>query len=220
MRRYFHGGGLAHDEVPIIAQEGEIMIQRSVAQQPGMAEFLLGLNAGSFHSGGFVFGNRYHRGSTTAYGGEGWPGDVGSSLDLMNKFATFSPREAMWFSQMWGGYGLTPSTGLPAFGGTQISTNWVNYPGVGLVPMAVPTGPDTNVQGVGRTHNLRHTVHSGGAISRMHSGGGVSGRGGGAGIHIYAFTDLKQLTKHMASKDGQKIIFDTVKGRRIDLGIS
>jgi hypothetical protein len=30
------------------------MIQRSVAQQPGMAEFLLGLNAGEFHSGGFI----------------------------------------------------------------------------------------------------------------------------------------------------------------------
>jgi len=44
-------------------------------------------------------------------------------------------------------------------------------------------------------------------------------KGGGAGVHIYAFTDLNALTKHMASRDGQKIIFDTVKGRRIDLGI-
>jgi hypothetical protein len=52
----------------------------------------------------------------------------------------------------------------------------------------------------------------------MHGGGSVAGSGGG--IHIYAFTDLRQLTKHMASKEGQKIIFDTVKGRRIDLGIS
>jgi hypothetical protein len=30
---------------------------------------------------------------------------------------------------------------------------------------------------------------------------------------------LKALTKHMASRDGQKIIFDTVRGRRIDLGM-
>jgi hypothetical protein len=43
--------------------------------------------------------------------------------------------------------------------------------------------------------------------------------GGGGGVHIYAFTDLKQLTKHMGSREGQKIIFDTVNGRRIDLGI-
>ena len=31
-RRRMHGGGLAADEVPIIAQEGEIMIRRDVAQ--------------------------------------------------------------------------------------------------------------------------------------------------------------------------------------------
>jgi hypothetical protein len=69
---------------------------------------------------------------------------------------------------------------------------------------------------------------SSGSITRLHSGGGAvagggSTRGGvpsGGGINIYAFTDLKALTKHMASRDGQKIIFDTVKGRRIDLGIS
>jgi hypothetical protein len=35
-----HSGGLAADEVPIIAQEGEIMIQRDVAQREGMADFL------------------------------------------------------------------------------------------------------------------------------------------------------------------------------------
>jgi len=48
----------------------------------------------------------------------------------------------------------------------------------------------------------------------------VSGGGGGmGGVHIYAFTDLKALTQHMASREGQKIIFDTVRGRSIDLGI-
>jgi hypothetical protein len=110
-KRRFHGGGLAADEVPIIAQEGEIMIQRSVAQRPGMANFLLGLNES-------------HRG--------------------------------------------------------------------GLIPR----------------------LHGGGSLGS----GSASGAFGG-GVHIYAFTDLKALTKHMASREGQKIIFDTVKGRRIDLGI-
>jgi hypothetical protein len=54
----------------------------------------------------------------------------------------------------------------------------------------------------------------------MHSGGGVGGGAAMGGVHIYAFTDLKALTKHLGSREGQKIIFDTVKGRRIDLGIS
>jgi hypothetical protein len=52
------------------------------------------------------------------------------------------------FRQMmggWGGYGTSPSTGIGAFGPTQVPTNWINYPGVGLVPMALPnTGPDWN----------------------------------------------------------------------------
>jgi hypothetical protein len=56
-----------------------------------------------------------------------------------------------------------------------------------------------------------------GMTKNFASGGAVTG--GGAGVHIYAFTDLKALTKHMGSREGQKIIFDTVKGRRIDLGI-
>ena len=54
--------------------------------------------------------------------------------------------------------------------------------------------------------------------TRMHSGGAV-GRGGAPQVHVYAFTDLKALTKHMASREGQKVIFDTVQGRSIDLGI-
>lgn len=88
-------------------------------------------------------------------------------------------------------------------------------------PRAVALGPgtDTNVLGLSHHTPPKLAKHSGGAISRFHSGGGVGG-GGGGGVHIYAFTDLKALTRHMASRDGQKIIFDTVKGRRIDLGIS
>jgi hypothetical protein len=52
----------------------------------------------------------------------------------------------------------------------------------------------------------------------LNAGGGrVTGSRGG--VNVYAFTDMKALTKHMASRDGQKIIFDTVKGNRINLGI-
>jgi len=64
-----HGGGIAGaggytmkkltpDEVPSILQKGEFVIQRSVAQQPGMLQFLEMVNAGmkfsEFHSGGVV----------------------------------------------------------------------------------------------------------------------------------------------------------------------
>jgi hypothetical protein len=72
--RRFHSGGLAHDEVPIIAQENEIMIRKGIAQP--FSPFLLALNAGDpaamtlasmFHGGGtiphFIFGGRYHDGS-------------------------------------------------------------------------------------------------------------------------------------------------------------
>jgi hypothetical protein len=222
MRRYFHGGGLAHDEVPIIAQEGEIMIQRSVAQQPGMADFLLGLNAGSFHQGGFVFGGRYHDGG----GGERevihfpggnvlpshWATDPGGLRE------TFGQREAMFLQSMWSGFGYTGPAGSPwsMQGPTMIPTTM----GSSGFPMAVSLGPTSDIPLTG-THihtPPKQTSHRGGVISRMHGGGSVAGSGGG--IHIYAFTDLRQLTKHMASKEGQKIIFDTVKGRRIDLGIS
>jgi hypothetical protein len=89
--------------------------------------------------------------------------------------------------------------------------------------MAVPVGGWTPEIGMKNIGTSRHTPamsekHLGGLISRFHSGGGIGG--GGGGVHIYAFTDLKALTRHMASRQGQKIIFDTVKGRRIDLGIS
>jgi hypothetical protein len=116
--RRMHAGGLAPDEVPVIAQAGEFMIRRDVAQAPGMNQFLVGLNS-------------------------------------------------------------MPSSA-----------------------------------GIG-------TLHRGGTVTRLHSGGSVtSSRGGGGSVtHVYNFTDLKALTKHMASREGKKIIVDTVRGNRIDLGI-
>jgi len=58
-----------------------------------------------------------------------------------------------------------------------------------------------------------------GGISFGSPGAGTSGGLSSGGVHIYAFTDLKALTKHMGSRAGQKIIFDTVKGNKIDLGM-
>jgi hypothetical protein len=61
-------------------------------------------------------------------------------------------------------------------------------------------------------------THQGGVISRMHSGGSVKSAGVPA-IHIYPLKDKASIVRDMASKEGQKVIFDVVKGRRIDLGI-
>jgi hypothetical protein len=70
--------------------------------------------------------------------------------------------------------------------------------------------------------------HSGGPIgrlgssvsglSRLHSGGSVGGKIRGGDIHIHNYTDLKLLVKELGSRDGQKIVIDTIKGSRIDLG--
>jgi len=259
LMRRMHAGGLSYDEVPIIAQEGEIMIQRSVAQRPGMTDFLLGLNSGSFHSGGMI--KRMHRGGDDfgdigdrwqwgpgglwydRFGGHdpeieppplsppegGGPGGDRPSTEATGGDIVDNPRTARILEMISGGYGTTPSFGPPAFGPTAIPTFWVNYPGVGNVPMAVPAGgwtPEGQPMKVSVHTPAKEEVHLGGLIRRrMHSGGSLSSIGGGSaaglfgGVHIYAFTDLKALTKHMASKEGQKIIFDTVKGRRVDLGI-
>jgi predicted nucleic acid-binding Zn-ribbon protein len=222
--RRMHSGGLAHDEVPIIAQEGEIMINRNDAARHH--DLLLAINAGMLHQGGFVFGGRYHEGSD--YEGSDRETLHFSNLNqLPEHWATrsgglremFGQREAQFLQSMWSGFGFSgpPGSGWALQGPTMIPTSI----GSSGFPMAVSLGPTSDIPLTG-THihtPPKQTSHSGGLIRRMHGGGGVGG-GGGGGVHIYAFTDLKALTRHMGSKDGQKIIFDTVKGRRIDLGIS
>src|SRR5215471_886426 len=71
--------------------------------------------------------------------------------------------------------------------------------------------------GHGRAYGFDAAI--GASVNFRHNGGEIGRIGGGTlgGVHVYAFTDLKALTKHMGSRAGQKIIFDTVKGNRIDL---
>jgi hypothetical protein len=286
-RRRFHDGGLADDEVPIIAQEGEIVIQRSVAQREGMAEYLLALNAGMlFHRGGdisagFTPGARYHRGSgektlfdpltddprefggtpswytsprgqgpidtpygSTPYGS--WfdptiePGDLdfdtgpGGFGQASTIASGMDPQMHQYLGFQFGQFaslGYLPPVMTAGYlqGPTMIPTtfNPQGYPYA--VPVGwSPTGSDYGIISGSRHMGVRKPKHEGGlisdggSISRYHDGGsiGIPGAGKGApGIHIYAFTDLKALTRHMAGKEGQKIIFDTVKGRRIDLGM-
>ncbi len=255
-RRRMHSGGLADDEVPIIAQEGEIMIQRSVAQQPGMAELLLGLNAGMFHSGGFI--RRMHGGGDPwsepdplpgTFGGPvmspKWEQGPGPQVVIARDWGSGTgPREERWSPGGWlsqlSGFGTFPSTGWAPFGPTMLNTFWVNYPGVGNVPMGVPPGGWTQ-EGQLNIGTSRHSIipkpsHSGGIIGsgrsfslgnfrlpRLHSGGATpSARQNitGAGqVNIHNYTDLKTLVKEMATRKGRNIIVDTVRGSRIDLGI-
>jgi hypothetical protein len=218
MMARFHGGGLSADEVPIIAQEGEFMIRREVAQMPGMAEYLLGLNEGrgrrgSYYQSSGPYRPRAAHSRQEAVGphminpvtGEPWQGgddpfagisDVGHTFYNPYNFFYNMPPGQPWSPT------LIPTTYDPQ-----------GYPMA--VPVYIPNVTDiANLEHAGQHIANRH---SGGFITRMHGGGSVSG--GGGGIHIYAFTDLKALTKHLGSREGKKIIFDTVKGRSIDLGI-
>ena len=101
-------------------------------------------------------------------------------------------------------------------------------------PMAVPVGSaDVNIIGGSQHVPHRSSKHVGGLINRLHSGGvvgsfprmhgggslGAGIRGGGAQVHVYPVMDRRAIIKDMASRQGQKLIFDVVKGRRIDLGV-
>ena len=158
---FAHNGGLADDDVPIIAQTGEIVIRRDVAQ--AHRDFLLALNdAVPTHiPAAHLSGNRIRRGGG---GGIAGGGGGGSFIGVS-------------------GFGSQTGTGAGA--------------------------------GSGNLYGRLYMKHGGGEIGRYHNGGSV----GGGGINIYAFTDLKALTRHMASRDGQKIIFDTIRGNRINLGL-
>jgi len=98
-----------------------------------------------------------------------------------------------------------------AFGGYNYSQYLSMWHALRNAHMTAPMG--------GYPHGILGSATTGGGHRVAFQKGGVVGGSGIGGVHIYAFTDLKQLTKHMASREGQKIIFDTVNGRRIDLGI-
>jgi hypothetical protein len=282
-RRRMHGGGLAADEVPVIAQEGEIMIQRSVAQQPGMAEFLLALNAGMlFHGGGRI--RRMHKGGESAFDpdrddprdfggtpawftsptGQGPEGnfppdwtdpsieppalrepDFGKpSTEARGSDKGGGRRES--FEQGWDpgtanpwitgfslvGPGYTPPLGTPGFWqGPTIIPTFFDQMGF---PFAVPVAPMPvqDVQPILTGGLAIESHHTGGMIGRarfprMHSGGSLGsssamrslGGGAGAQVHVYPVMDRRAIIKDMASREGQKLIFDVVRGRRIDLGV-
>ena len=121
---------------------------------------------------------------------------------------------------MLGGYGFQPSYFTPGFlqGPTMIPSLF-DPQGYPIAQLAVPAPISTDYNLLGGTRGLppKKTSHGGGVISRFHSGGSVGGGGAAAQIHIHNYTDLKTLVKEMATRQGQKMIVDTVKGHRSTL---
>jgi hypothetical protein len=114
-RRRMHSGGLAPDEVPIIAQEGEFMIQRSVMQQPGMLDLMMAVNSGMlFHRGGGI--RRMHEGGETDFWFDefgGFPMGHDPSIEPTPiPASTPSPPDPNVFINQWPP-NLTPSMDIP-----------------------------------------------------------------------------------------------------------
>jgi hypothetical protein len=190
--RRMHSGGLAHDEVPIIAQQGEFMIRADVVRQPGVHEMLAALNAGMlFHTGGFVPFGRYHEGSDgdfealTQLASESWadpnPG-LGQPGGIM-----WSPSDVWgddWGAGLgigeygpasynpWANFGPTNFNPIP-FGAPFATAGWRYDPDFGFVPNAVPMWNPTDPVGSEHIGQQLHSQHSGGLISRYHSGGSI-----------------------------------------------
>jgi len=267
-----HSGGLAPDEQMIIAQEGEFMIRREVAQH--IMPYLFALNDGEFfHTGGAI--RRLHGGgddfyppgemfgdpippfaeptplpspSPTPY--DPWAGPSGP-LTGGPQVTVFSDPSGGGPTGEWGGidpgdligasdlgptnfgswFGFSPPIGTPGFlqGPTMLPTTF-DAQGYPFAALYNPTDP-VGLEHLGQQLHPHHSggpigrFHLGGSIGRFprfHSGGSLGGgvsAGGRAAIHIHNYTDLKTLVKEMASHKGRNIIIDTVRGRRIDLGI-
>lgn len=77
-------------------------------------------------------------------------GQIANSGGLDPNSATFLSLYAPMLSGFGylNGVGTFPSFGGPAFGNTALPTQWVNYPNVGNVPMAIGLGDPQNTQGL------------------------------------------------------------------------
>ena len=59
--------------------------------------------------------------------------------------------------------------------------------------------------------------HTGGAIGNLRSG--AAGGSKDSHVHVYPMMERRAILQHLASREGKKIIFDAISGRRIDLGL-
>ncbi len=128
--RRMHDGGLASDEHLIIAQDDEVMIQRSVARQPGMTEFLLGLNAGRFHEGGHIGG------PPLTYG----PGSPDATASDLNQFwGSYDNR------LHWGDIAVAPGSGITPGKNSfiEIGGHWYHVADYSYYSPNHPTPPGT-----------------------------------------------------------------------------
>jgi hypothetical protein len=219
-------GSGTKDTFPAWLAPGEFVLGRSAAQALGL-DVLDRLNM--LHGGGIVHPARhyYQEAIEEHLSGPRWATlgyDPQMGQYFSGAFGALASGSLARLTQI-GGLGYLPPTMTPGWGQgpTMIPTTFTSAGYPRAVPVSwAPTGGDYGVISGSRHMGVRRPKHEGGLISRYHDGGPVGSPGGSKGapgINIYAFTDLKALVRHMAGKEGQKIIFDTVKGRRIDLGI-
>jgi hypothetical protein len=233
-----HSGGLGSDEEMIIAQQGEFMVQRSVAQRPGVMEFLSALNAGAFHGGGVI--RRYHSGDDIEpaaldqftpslqeiMGGIALHmlGDVSLSSRASRTIEDIQQRSYDYGSGLgrFMDYSFNPPSWTPGFtqGPTLIPSQFdlSGYP----IAQSVGWTPTVQQNRLSLDYPSIQPKHRGGMIGvrRAHSGGVMSGGKISSGnVNVLNYTDLKALVKEMSTRKGRNIIIDTVRGQRIDLGM-
>ena len=242
----FHSGGLAADEELIVAQKGEIMIQKDVVAQPGMANFLLALNASKRHDGGD--GRDSGSGDVTVIvPTTAAPIDLPApDLPMISSWRTLapdigdSPAQAFWWSNMTEAlqaYGMLPQSYTPGFAQGPTMPDFSG----GFDPQGYPyaQAAQNPSDPTGLWHGSQWAInpnkHGGGLIGgggfslggrlnlrRFHNGGGVSGpsttlRGGD--VHVHNYTDMRSLVRELNSREGRQIIVDTVRGNSIELGM-
>jgi hypothetical protein len=142
--------------------------------------------------------------------------------------------------RLWDDFGFGPAATSfsPGYLGP-VGTPWFNQGptmipttlGSSGYPMAVAASDYPTAAQIHATSGHYAPHHSGGVIGRsvatsrfprFHSGGAMGSgsiRGGTPQVHVYPVMDRRAIMKDMASHEGQKVIFDIVRGRRIDLGI-
>jgi hypothetical protein len=100
-------------------------------------------------------------------GAGGVPGNVNSDPNVLINPPGYDPVGGGGGQEpLYGGYGTFPAGGNPISGPTQIPTDWVNYPGMGMVPRAVSLG------GPQASTNLWDYLNPFGGTSRGGSGTG------------------------------------------------
>lgn len=194
------GGTGSGDIVPAMLEPGEFVIRRDAARKIGYSRLQ---RWNKMNGGGIVYDDQGHpiEGASpswyTSPHGQGpvtgpwWqpPDDLPGGpqvvvpRDSSRDRVVDNPVANRFLSGMYGGlsgFGTSPSFGISMFGPTASPTFWVNYPGVGNVPMAIPAsgwGADPSQWNAVQHHHTPPLSgkRAGGVVSSYHNGGIVTG---------------------------------------------